>query len=268
MIDMRLQPPYLPQLTIPFSIAVEKLGENGVECEYDMVSPEDLDPVQGITFSDFMTHDLDDSESYVWIGNDNKIIDGHHRWNKALSTSKPTINVIRVGLNSRDASRALNRVQDIYEYDEKIKSETDVVGYDENEEEIVYDFLEELERVDLIDEDKRNTTKIIAYRKDDINENSVIGNFFTLTPSDDFQKYEIDFDNLLVVDDMGVQFLNSQNPIDVLVKVWFPTVNFEEKSKQYNTTSQNLKTKAIAEKAKKMGYDGIRYNNNLIQGLK
>lgn len=266
MIDMRLQPPFLPQLTIPYSIAIERLGNEGIECGYDIVSTEDLNPSQGITFSDFMTHDLED-DNYIWISKDNMIIDGHHRWNKALNHSKPNVNVIRVGLNSKDASRALNKIQDIYEYEENMKIENNVSDYDENEEPIEFDFLGELEKTDIIVDNKKNK-KIIAYRKDDINENSVVGNFFTLTPNDEFQKYEIDFDNLLDVESLGVKFLKSQNPIDVLIKVWFPTVNFEEKSKEYNTTSQNLKTKAIAERAKKMGYDGIQYNNNLIQGLK
>jgi hypothetical protein len=45
-------------------------------------------------------------------------------------------------------------------------------------------------------------------------------------------------------------------------------VNFEKLSQQYNMPVENLKCKAIAEKAVKMGYDGIKYGDTLVQGLK
>jgi len=67
---------------------------------------------------------------------------------------------------------------------------------------------------------------------------------------------------------LGVAYKDSQTPTDILAKIWFPNVNFEKISKQYNLSSDNLKNKAIAEKAMKMGFDGIKYGDAIIQGLK
>ena len=53
-----------------------------------------------------------------------------------------------------------------------------------------------------------------------------------------------------------------------MAKIWFPHINFEKISEQYEMPSINLKNKAIAEKAMKLGYDGIKYGDTLIQGLK
>ena len=39
-------------------------------------------------------------------------------------------------------------------------------------------------------------------------------------------------------------------------------------SKQYGIESINLKNKAITEKAMHLGFDGIKYGDTLIQGLK
>ena len=67
---------------------------------------------------------------------------------------------------------------------------------------------------------------------------------------------------------MGVEYKESQVPVDVLVKIWFPHVNFEKIAEKHNTTPENIKNKAVSEKAKKMGYDGIKYGEKLLQGLK
>ena len=89
-----------------------------------------------------------------------------------------------------------------------------------------------------------------------------------LNPIDGYSKYEIDFDNLLDTNALGVTYKDSQDPTDILAKIWFPNINFEKISEQYNMASVNLKNKAIAERAMKMGYDGIKYGDKLIQGLK
>jgi hypothetical protein len=67
---------------------------------------------------------------------------------------------------------------------------------------------------------------------------------------------------------LGVTYKDGQQPVDILAKNWFPHVNFEKLSEQYKVPSINLKNKAITEKATKMGYDGIKYGDTLIQGLK
>jgi len=116
--------------------------------------------------------------------------------------------------------------------------------------------------------DSNNPKTIVAYRKDPIKEDSIIGNFFTLTPVDGYKKYQIDFDNLLDTNDLGITYKSNQIPVEVLAKTWFPHINFEKLGEEYGMPAINLKNKAIAHKAIKMGYDGIKYGETLIQGLK
>ena len=73
---------------------------------------------------------------------------------------------------------------------------------------------------------------------------------------------------MLDADELGVAYNTDQNPVDIMSKVWFPNINFEKLSESYNTDVINLKNKAVAEKAMAMGYDGIKYGDKLIQGLK
>ena len=63
-------------------------------------------------------------------------------------------------------------------------------------------------------------------------------------------------------------YKDGQEPVDILAKNWFPNINFEKLSTQHDVPAINIKNKAVAEKAIKMGYDGIKYGNTIIQGLK
>jgi hypothetical protein len=96
----------------------------------------------------------------------------------------------------------------------------------------------------------------------------VVGNFFLLKPVEGFDKYEIEFDNLLDLHSLGVTYKDGQEPLDIMAKIWFPHINFEKISEEYGMPSINLKNKAIAEKAMVLGFDGIKYGDTLIQGLK
>ncbi len=177
-------------------------------------------------------------------------------------------------MNEKDACRLLNRIQDIYEYEQSRQMEEvemqDAINYygGQGNESQFLTSLEEDNAVIQAEKPEKNQKMVIAFRKEPIMEASVVGNFFTLSPIDGFSKYQIDFDNLLDTNELGVVFKDGQEPVDILAKIWFPYVDFEKISSQYDIPSANLKTKAIAEKAMKMGYDGIKYGDKLIQGLK
>jgi hypothetical protein len=284
MIDMRYKPRFLPQMSAPFDIVLEKLDEEGVGYELMELNPSENDGInvsQGVVFADEIEKVNTNDNNPIWIADDNDgnmiICDGHHRYFKSFFDNKP-LKAVHIKLNDKDASRILNKIQDIYEYEQAHNMEeivnNDVIN-DENGNDIIYtdrkEFLTALEEDNTdIQEEKPsvNPQSIIAYRKEPIKENSVVGNFFTLNPIDGFNKYQIDFDNLLDTNALGVTYKDSQQPTDILAKIWFPHINFEKLSEQYNMTSENLKNKAITEKAMKMGYDGILYNNKLLQGLK
>jgi hypothetical protein len=276
MIDMRYKPYFLPQVSAPFEIVLQKLDDEGINYDMVEVDPNELNASQGVTFSDEVENVNLDDMNPIWINGDMKILDGHHRWIKALLDNKK-IKAVKIDMNEKDAARVLNKIQDIYEYDQ-VRGLEEVVNNDVINDENQADagvsqseFLASLEEDNTAIQTEKpsaNPQTIIAYRKAPIRENSVVGNFFTLNPIDGYNKYEIEFDNLLDTNVLGVVYRDSQEPTDILGKIWFPNVNFEKLSEQYNTTSVNLKNKAIAEKAMKMGFDGIKYGDKLIQGLK
>jgi hypothetical protein len=268
---------YLPQISAPYTIVLDKLDDNGINYEMVDVNSDMFKTIQGITISDVVQNMIVDDKNPIWISNDNKILDGCHRLANSMLNEKK-IKAVKVDLNEKDACRILNKIQDIYEY-EQAKNIEEIVGNDviNDENDIENNYTDRQEFLAALEEDnstidsensKKNETTIIAYRKEPIKENSVVGNFFMLNPIEGYDKYEILFDNLLNTDDLGVTYKESQNPIDILAKIWFPNINFEKISAKYNTSPDNLKSKAIAEKANKLGYDGILYENKILQGLK
>lgn len=272
MIDMRYKPKFLPQVEAPYEVVMEKLGEEGVDCGVEELNPQDLEPMQGIVFGDEVGGFNPDEMNPIFISKDNDIVDGHHRFVRALNAEQP-IKCVRVGLNGKDTARVLNKIQDIYEYEQQTGMENmgEVVVQntinDENESQPEKSFDDFIGEIESIEPTKGDGCKVVAYRQNPIMENSAIGNFFLLTPQQGYSKYEIDFENLLDTNELGLD-LTGRNPVDTLAKNWFPNVDFESASKPYKYTPEQMKNKAISEKAKKMGYDGIKYGDIMIQGLK
>lgn len=277
MIDMRYKPYFLPQVHMPFDVVLQKLDDEGIKYEILKVDPNDLKASQGVTFSDEVEKvDLND-EKPIWVGENDNVLDGHHRWVKSLLNNQQIL-IVKVHMNDKDACRLLNKIQDIYEYEEAQQMEEvvaqDAINIVDNDKDAGFsdeEFLSSLEEDNTTVQSENpslNNQKVIAYRKEPIKENSVVGNFFMLKPQDGFGKYEIQFDNLLDVGKLGITYKDGQVPVEILAKIWFPNVNFEKISGQYDMPSVNLMNKAVANKAMKMGYDGIKYGNTLVQGLK
>lgn len=271
MIDMRYKPHFLPQVHAPYDIVLQKLDDEGVDYSTIEVDPEELNPLQGIVFSDDVGNVNIDDKNPIWISSDMQVLDGHHRMIRALLDKIP-IKCIKINMNHKDACRTLNKIQDIYDFEksqglEEVEAQGAINYYGDDENQ----FLNSLEEDNIAiqaESPAKNQKTLIGYRESPIKENSVIGNFFTLKPVEGFDKYEIEFDNLMDTNSLGVTYKDGQEPIDILAKSWFPNINFEKLSSQHNTTPINLKTKAVAEKAMKMGYDGIKYGDSIIQGLK
>jgi hypothetical protein len=279
------RPYHLPQISMPYDIVLNKLDEEGIKYELISLNPSEDDGIkisQPFVYSDEMEKCNVDDTNPIWLSNDGEnvnICDGHHRYIKSLIDNN-LLKAVKIDLNEKDACRVLNKIQDIYEYEQARNMEEvedqDAINYYDNNAESGKDntnteFLDSLEEDNLAlqaEASSKNEKTIVAYRKEPIKENSIIGNFFILKPIDGYDKYEIAFDNLLDVNALGVVYKDGQEPVDILAKNWFPHINFEKLSEQYNIPALNLKNKAIAEKAMKNGYDGIKYNDTLIQGLK
>jgi len=270
MINMRYKPRFLPQVSAPYTIVLQKLDDENVDYTVTEVDPNDLQPLQGITFSDDVENVNIDDKNPIWVSNDMEVIDGHHRMVRALLDGLKLM-AIKINLNSKDACRVLNKIQDIYDYEksqglEEVEAQDAINFYGDDEDQ----FLNTLEEDNTdVQAEKPNTNQqtIIGYRKDPIKENSANGNFFITNPIGGFDKYQIDFENLFDTQASGVAYKDGQNPIDILSKIWFPHVNFEALGEKYDTTAENVKYKAIAKKAKSMGFDGIKFDT-IIWGLK
>jgi hypothetical protein len=178
----------------------------------------------------------------------------------------------------KDLCRLLNKIQDIYDFSKQTDLEETTaneyindyneIDSDQTENDVklpLNDFLNKIEEDNNIEVGEEEV--IIGYRKNPINSKSVVGNFFYLKPVAGYIKYEISFSNLLDTNNLGINYKDSQNPIDVLAKNWFPHINFKSLSEKYNTTEEKLKNKTIAEKAKLLGFDGIKYGDSYLQGI-
>ena len=280
MIDMKFKPKWLPQVNAPFTYVLNSLKGDGVNFKLKKINPSKLKPSQGIVFGDKVSDIDPQSIKPLWISNDNYVLDGHHRYCAALANELPYIKVVRIDLNRQDAVRVLNKIMDIYEYQEQEKIE-EIVAQDEinvmnDPDTNSINFLEMLETESREGEEEilhdnsvvgGKKKSVSGYRKQPIKENSLSGNFFSIKPIEGYKKYDIEFDNLLDTNDMGIQFYSDSNPIITLSKNWFPNINFNKLAKKYDVKPSSLINRAICEKARKMGYDGIKYGDIMIQGL-
>jgi len=231
MIDMRYKPHFLPQVHAPYDIVMQKLDDEGVSYANVEVDPSELEPSQGIVFSDEVGGVNVDDMNPIWISADMQVLDGHHRMVRALLDNVP-IKCVKLNMNHKDACRTLNKIQDIFEYEnsqglEEVESQDAINYYGEDENQFLKSLEEDNEGTRTEESPGKNQKTVEAYRNLPIKENSVIGNFFTLKPVEGYDKYEIDFDNLLDTNALGVTYKDGQDPVDILAKSWFPNINFE-----------------------------------------
>lgn len=259
-------PKYLPQLSAPFTEVLDNLAQDGIGYEQTEIDPNELNPQQPFTYSDRV--EGVNLEKPIWISKNNDICDGHHRYAKAMFTGVPTIKAVRINLGTNDTCRALNKIQDIFEYSKQLKFEEDlndtINNYNDKDNELS-DYVVGLDEENEADEP--NQVNIVGYRKEEIREDSPVGNFFLLEPTKGYKKYQIEFENLLDTDSLGLSYKDGQVPVDILAKTWFPHINFEKIAEKKGVDSIKIKNRAVAEKARKIGYDGIKYGKKLLQGL-
>jgi hypothetical protein len=280
MIDHRYRPKWLPQINAPYKYVLNALKEEGIKYLIQDVNPKKLKPSQGIVSLDKIGEmDVNNLKPY-WVSEDNCILDGHHRHGSALTNDLPKTKIIRIMLPAKDAIRILNKIQDIYEYqkaqeglsqdvlniekDFPVEANGDFLNLIENELEPNQEILHSgFERIDT----KSNKKKMSAYRKNELKEGSQAGNFFSVKPIDGYIKYDIKFDNLLDTNDFGLTYNNEEPPTKKLAAIWFPNLDFTNIAQKLGADELKLINRAVSEKARKMGYDGIKYGDIIIQGL-
>jgi hypothetical protein len=267
MIDMRYKPSWLPQMSAPFSVVTEMLEKEGIGLKLVKVDPKKLKPSQGIIFAEKVSDIDPKSLKPIWISKEGKVLDGHHRYGSALSHELPTIKAIQIDLPVKDAARLLCKIQDIFEYESQRKME-EVVAQDQINAMQEPDFLEELQKdISETKAAKHKKKKMKGYRMSELKENSAVGNFFSPKMIDGYDEYDIEFNNILDTDELGIVLHPNSSPASALAKSWFPNIEFDKVAKKYNVRPDSIMNRAVSEKARKLGYDGIKYGDVLIQGF-
>jgi len=281
MVTLQMKPKYLPQVNAPYKHVLKALEEDGIKYLIQDVNPKSLKPSQGIVSLDKISEIDENNMKPYWVSDDNTVLDGHHRHGKALSHEMPKVKIIKIKLPTKDAIRVLNKIQDIFEYNtSKETLQTEVVAQDVLNSEKDSDFMGFLESqllddptqeilhsgVEIVDT-KKNKKKVSAYRKNDLSEESEAGNFFAVKPIDGYMKYDIEFENLLDTNDFGLTFNNEEPPTKKLAAVWFPNMDFTALAQKLGGDETKIINRAVSEKARKMGFDGIKYGDIIIQGL-
>jgi hypothetical protein len=269
-----VSPNWLPQVSAPFVYILKGLDDHDIPYENISVPLQDLKPLQGIVDYDKVNSMInsvksgEDTLKTIWISQDNEILDGHHRYVAAMKMNpEGSISCMRIMAPHKDATRVLNKLGDLYDHEQemnqKAQKPTDEISPE----------LANIQSTGVMGEQpqqdkvpKGGAISLHGYRQEPIKEKAVSGNFFHLQPKEGFKKYEIDFDNLLDAKTTG-HGLNHMNPIVEFCKQWCQIDDLDIIAGKHGVPVDKYAAKLIADKAKGMGYDGIKYGDIILQAL-
>lgn len=242
-VDNKYQPMWLPQVSADHEYVTKSLDDDNIPYTVDTYNPTDLKPLQrdiNVDTKDFFSKKINNREpiDLIYIANGNEILDGHNRNSAYIENpSVSKIVCVKILMDYKDAARILNKIQDKFEWDgEKQLQET---------------------------ETNKNSVTMELYSNKPIDKRSKCGNFMIPDNKKGYDhKYEIEFDNL---HDFNTE---SNNPIEALAEEWLGNLNtLKEESVKHVLTYETYLLRKLAEEAKKRGYDGISYNNKIIQTI-
>lgn len=208
MMDQRYRPYYLPQVECPLEFFEKNIASENVGFEYINEYPENLKPIQKYVNKNKVNYfhsliDNNESINPVFISSDYDILDGHNRSCAFKSRSDiDSIDVIKINLNTNDAIRVLNKIQDKYNF---------INGYDESKElvdfnETVEDYLINKDEKGLTDEELNEIINEIGTKYGDYAKNYFDKRFKKngdYKISDEDENVSMNFDNVKVVPDHG-----------------------------------------------------------------
>lgn len=250
----------LPQISAPFTYVAHHLNDMGHPYELIGAHVDSINPSQAFIDSD-VVHELigklqnGEDLKAIWLDNKNNTLDGHHR-HAAYSLNKNThIPAVRLKMDKENAVNVLSEIQKKYE--------------GENNSEFINSIHEDQDTSMYVPEKAVDTSKkmIKAFRKKPIVNRSLSGNFFSLKEISGYKPFEIEFDSLLNTDTIDQSIKKQVNPVVALAKVWFPNLNFEEKAKTMEMTTDDFINTIVAEKARTKKIDGILYGDKLLQTI-
>ncbi len=211
----------------------------------------------------------------IYVSDDNRILDGHHRAYAFMND--PTVTAVvclKLYMDANDAARVLNKIQDKYDFETNFNPESDDLLTFDNVVKTSSQFTDfDVDKQGAIAEEdelvdfaavKNNPKAVTLYKSKPINTKSKTGDFLIPEQKRNFNhKYDINFENLYEIKDEELQSYAS--PIDYIVEKWFSGVNMKEESVKHALTQEMYTYRQINEKAKKMGFDGIKYGNKFVQ---
>lgn len=264
-----VSPRWLPQVSAPFVYVLKGLDDHGIDYENVNVPISQLKPSQGIVDYDKVNDIIYNAEnnSYplktIWTSDNDEILDGHHHYAAATKMNpEGSMACMRLKTDTKDGARVLNKLMDLYSAQEKQVEPQEQPQPEPQEPAIEEESDKEVKAI----EEKPNKVTVTAYREKPIKEKAVSGNFFHLQPKEGFDKYEIDFDNLLDTHGLNLD-INTTNPVVDLCNKWCDGGNLEEVSAANKVPIDKLASKIVAEKAKKLGHDGVKYGDIILQAF-
>ena len=251
---------WLPQVSAPFNHVVANLKNENIPYSRYEINTSELKPLQDKINPDsveFFKKIILNKKKLkpIFVSADNEILDGHHRFvaNKLLYGDEGKIMCYKINTDTQTAARALNKIQDRYEFENNQESKYEPISKYLKKPEIHWY------------ESLKNVT-YIAYRNGEIKTNSESGNFFFLKKKDNMIKYKIEFDNLMYIPTHLMDNVEEM-PTVWLGKKLLPEKNYEEMAELHNVPVQNIINKDIAKKVKELGFDGINYGDKVLQTL-
>lgn len=290
---------WLPQVSAPVDYITKELSENGIKHNLVDVKPKELIPLQkNVSRSKVIEYKkkIDENQEVlpIAISDDNEILDGHHRCYAFMQDpSINTVKCLKIYMDFKDCARILNQIQDKFDFINGNLMDDDVLSFstytepnfitnpksntspimntssDVNTETIkpITDVAEELSlEEELMDYNnvRNNKKTLLLYKNKPLDQKARTGDFLNQTKERGHKhEYNIDFDNLFEIEDNEISRYKS--PIDCILEKWFNGMNLKEESVKNLMTQEVYAYRIINEKAKKMGYDGIKYGDKLVQ---
>jgi hypothetical protein len=271
---------WLPQMKSGLSYVKNELEKQGIKHGMVKVAPKELIPLQANVKKskvEYFKEMVDGNQPLepIFVSDDNHILDGHHRAYAFMNDPSVTAVVcLKLYMDANDAARVLNKIQDKYDFETNFNPESDDLLTFDNVAKTSQQFTDfDIDKQGAIAEEdelvdfaavKNNPKSITLYKSKPINQKSKTGDFLIPEQKRNFNhKYDINFENLYEIKDEDLQSYAS--PIDYIVEKWFSGVNMKEESVKHSLTQEMYTYRQINEKAKKMGFDGIKYGNKFVQ---
>jgi len=259
---------WLPQVEADFGYVKNQLEKDGVGYRVVKKSPKELIPLKNTVkkskvdiFEDIISNE--EPIDMIYVDVDNHILDGHNRAYAFMKNPDiSNVDCFQILLQYPDACRVLNKIQDIFNYEKNFNVENDdILSFNNiNPQEESIDENEELG----FDDVNKTPIEIVLYKSKELNRKAKTGDFLITSKKPNFNhEYDISFENMLEIPQEEIE--GADLPTEVIAKKWFQDLNFKDEAVKQALTYEVYISRLVNKKADELGYDGIKYGDNLVQ---